>query len=93
MGGNERYQIRKAAGVYWLLDMEQSGIEGRGCVMLNESGALIWNLYARLGSVREVARPRRMSDSFCSSLRNRESFLKSDGSKRNYGCFTDRKHK
>ncbi len=55
MGGNERYQIRKAAGVYWLLDMEQSGIEGRGCVMLNESGALIWDLYARLGSVREVA--------------------------------------
>ena len=49
------YQIRKAAGLYWLLDMEQSGIDRQEPVALNESGAYIWQQYERLGSDAAVA--------------------------------------
>ena len=41
---SERYQIRQAAGMYWLLDMEQSGIPYRQPVLLNETGAAFWKL-------------------------------------------------
>lgn len=37
-----RYQLRRAAGNFWLLDMEQSGRKGLNPLPLNESGALIW---------------------------------------------------
>ena len=50
-----RYQLRKAAGLYWLLDMEQSGAERREPVVLNESGAYIWKQYESLGSEMAVA--------------------------------------
>ena len=49
------YQIRKAAGQYWLLDMEQSGVNRLEYVILNESGAYIWELYERLQSETDVA--------------------------------------
>lgn len=39
-----RYRIRKAAGSYWLLDMEQSGDNYIEPIELNESGARIWEL-------------------------------------------------
>lgn len=55
MGGEERYQLRKAAGLYWLLDMEQDGAELREPVVINESGAYIWEQYRRLKSVTSVA--------------------------------------
>ena len=55
MGGKERYQLRKAAGLYWLLDMEQDGAERQDPVVLNESGAYIWEQYRRLGSETSVA--------------------------------------
>ncbi len=55
MRGKERYQLRKAAGLYWLLDMEQGGAEKREPVVLNESGAYIWEQYRRLGSETSVA--------------------------------------
>lgn len=51
----KRYQIRKAAGLYWLLDMEQSGIGRQEQIVLNESGAYIWKLYDRLRSEAAVA--------------------------------------
>ena len=51
----KRYQIRKAAGLYWLLDMEQSGIARQETIVLNESGAYIWKLYERLKSDAAVA--------------------------------------
>lgn len=35
-----RYQLRCAAGKYWLLDMEQDGETYRPPLMLNESGGL-----------------------------------------------------
>lgn len=38
----ERYQLRYAAGIYWLLDMEQSGVEYKRPVPMNECGAYIW---------------------------------------------------
>jgi len=39
-----RYRIRKAAGSYWLLDMEQPGDNYIEPIELNESGARIWEL-------------------------------------------------
>lgn len=40
-----RYQLRCAAGKYWLLDMEQDGETYRPPLMLNESGAYIFRQY------------------------------------------------
>lgn len=42
-----RYQLRHAAGKYWLLDMQQDGLEYRKPVMLNECAALIWECSSR----------------------------------------------
>ncbi len=35
------YQLREAAGAYWLLDMQQDGREYRQPLQLNETGARI----------------------------------------------------
>ncbi|MCI7131274.1 MAG: PqqD family protein [Lachnospiraceae bacterium] len=35
------YQLREAAGYYWLIDMRQSGKEWRQPLRLNETGALL----------------------------------------------------
>jgi len=40
------YQLRQAAGQYWLLNMEQPGIPYQGPIMLNEMGAEIWRRLA-----------------------------------------------
>ena len=40
----ERYQLRQAAGAYWLLDMEQ-GEQYKNPFMLNECGAYIYPAY------------------------------------------------
>lgn len=55
MDGKGRYQLRKAAGLYWLVDMEQSGADRQDPVMFNESGAYIWKQYERLKSEKAVA--------------------------------------
>lgn len=55
MKNKRRYQMRRAAGLYWLLDMEQSGKKSTGAVSFNESGAFIWEQYERLGSDEAVA--------------------------------------
>lgn len=39
-----RYSVRKAAGNYWLLDMQQDGKNYIEPIALNESGAKIWEL-------------------------------------------------
>ena len=39
-----KYQLRFAAGLYWLIDMEQSGGHYISPVPLNEGGAKIWEL-------------------------------------------------
>lgn len=40
----ERYQLRQAAGAYWLLDMEQ-GEQYKKPFMLNECAAYIYRAY------------------------------------------------
>lgn len=37
----EKYRLRYAAGLYWLLDVEQKGQEYRKPISMNECGALI----------------------------------------------------
>lgn len=39
-----RYQLRHAAGLYWLIDMEQKGVPFKRPVPMNEVGAVIWNM-------------------------------------------------
>ena len=40
-----RYQLRYAAGLYWLIDMIQSGGTYVSPVPLNECGAQIWKMF------------------------------------------------
>ena len=42
----QRYQLRFAAGTYWLLDMEQEGAACRKPFLLNETATEIWKRYA-----------------------------------------------
>lgn len=39
-----KYQLRYAAGLYWLIDMEQSGGSYISPLPLNEVGSKIWEL-------------------------------------------------
>ena len=41
-----RYQLRNAAGLYWLIDMKQSGASYVSPLPLNEGGAQIWQMLA-----------------------------------------------
>lgn len=49
------YQLRFAAGKYWLLNMQQ-GMEYQSPVCLNESGAYLWKLYEQGWSRAEIAK-------------------------------------
>ena len=51
----EKYQLRYAAGSYWLLDMEQSGKDYVQPVALNEAGAEIWRRLQAGGTVEQIA--------------------------------------
>ncbi len=42
-----KYQIRKAAGIYWLIDIEQEGVPYRRPIPLNKMGADIWQCLAQ----------------------------------------------
>ena len=42
MGTDRHYQLRHTAGRYWLLDMQQEGLDYRKPVVLNECAAFIW---------------------------------------------------
>lgn len=55
MSQKERYQLRKAAGMYWLLDMEQEGLTGKKSVVINECGAYIWKWYQEKCTPEEIA--------------------------------------
>lgn len=52
---NSRYGIRKAAGSFWLLDMEQDGKDYKEPIELNESGARIWGLASQGREVSTIA--------------------------------------
>lgn len=49
------YKIRKAAGSYWLLDMEQDGKDYKEPIEINESGARIWELASQGREVQSIA--------------------------------------
>jgi len=55
MQEKKRYQLRYAAGIYWLLDMEQTGEEYKKPVTMNECGAYIWQNYIESASEQEIA--------------------------------------
>lgn len=38
----KKYQMRRAAGIYWLIDMEQGKTEYQRPIPMNETGAFIW---------------------------------------------------
>lgn len=47
-----RYQLRYAAGMYWLLDVEQEGVPYKRPLSMNEVGARIWEMTVK-GATRE----------------------------------------
>lgn len=40
----QKFQLRYAAGLYWLLDMEQKGPDYIKPIAVNEVGAYIWSM-------------------------------------------------
>ena len=56
MQKKNEYQLRKAAGAYWLLHMTQKGMPFEKPQMLNACGALIFRQYADGKSTAEIAR-------------------------------------
>lgn len=46
-----RYQLRSAAGQYWLIDMEQNGSNYIPPVGMNETGAMILESFLKGGNV------------------------------------------
>ena len=51
---SERYCLRHAAGLYWLVDTVQDGREYISPIPLNEVGANIWKMYERGSSDEEI---------------------------------------
>lgn len=49
------YQLRKAAGVYWLIPMNQPGIPYQPPIMLNEMGTIIWKKLENRRTKEEIA--------------------------------------
>lgn len=54
-----RYQLRYAAGEYWILDMEQEGVPYKKPLSVNEIGAAIWKMMVQGMGQEEIA------DSLC----------------------------
>lgn len=50
--GNNGYELRKAAGLYWLLDLRQDGEHYKPPLAMNEMGAEIFK-YRQLGDNEE----------------------------------------
>lgn len=74
----QEYQLRKAAGAYWLLAMKQNGKEYQQPLMLNESGALIVEAVTQGNSKEMIAEEfaERFSLSKEEALEDIEGFLK-----------------
>lgn len=67
----ERWQLRHAAGAYWLLDMEQGTGSRKTPLSLNAAGAELWELL--IGGVEEEA----AADMLCSRYQlDRQSALR-----------------
>ncbi len=50
-----RYQLRHAAGIYWLLDTCQEGMPYKAPLAMNQTGADIWNMMIRGFRMDEIA--------------------------------------
>lgn len=50
-----KYQLRHAAGLYWLLNMDQTSSNYRAPLPLNEVGAKIWECRSRNLSDEEIS--------------------------------------
>lgn len=50
-----RYQLRYAAGIYWLLDTCQDGVPYKKPLPMNEMGAAIWKMMIRGHSREQIA--------------------------------------
>ncbi len=48
------YQVRKAAGMYWITDTQQSGIDYKQPLCVNETGAWLWQLIQKGISESEI---------------------------------------
>ena len=55
MNGDRRYQIRHAAGQYWLLDMHQEVEDYKAPIVMNETGALILQSFWETDSIEGTA--------------------------------------
>ena len=55
MGAEKSYQLRHAAGRYWLLDMQQDGLVYHKPIELNECAAFIWEMCVRRRTQEEIA--------------------------------------
>ena len=55
MGADKSYQLRHAAGRYWLLDMQQDGLVYHKPIELNECAAFIWEMCGRRRTQEEIA--------------------------------------
>lgn len=49
-----RYQLRHAAGSYWILDMWQEGLYYRKPLLVNEVGACIWEMMEQQKTDEEI---------------------------------------
>lgn len=52
----KRYQLRQAAGLYWLIDTWQNGLEYQRPVVMNDSGARIWEGLQKGQDYQEIAK-------------------------------------
>lgn len=52
----QRYVLRQAAGMYWLIDTLQTGNPYQPPVSFNHTGAAIWNMLQEEKSIEQVAR-------------------------------------
>lgn len=55
MGKRASYQLREAAGSFWLMNTEQIGLPFEQPLMLNACGAMIWKEYAAGKTQAEIA--------------------------------------
>ncbi len=55
MGKRTSYQLREAAGGFWLINTEQSGLPFEQPLLLNACGAMIWKEYAAGKTRAEIA--------------------------------------
>ncbi|MCH5342937.1 MAG: PqqD family protein [Acetatifactor sp.] len=67
-----RYQLRYAAGMYWLLDIEQEGVPYKRPLSMNEVGARIWEMTEK-GFTRE-----QIVESLCGEYQAERELVESD---------------